>query len=101
MPDVRPLIYNLDLAQLQETVASWGEPAFRAKQIWQGLYHNLWAQPEQFSNLSLPLREKLAAEFSFQSLSPGTVLRSSDGETVKTLFHSAGSKGHRSRADAL
>lgn len=92
MPDVRPLIYDLDLAGLQDAVASWGEPAYRAKQIWQGLYHNLWAQPDQFSNLSRELRAKLAAEFTFQALSPDSVLRSSDSETVKTLFTLADNK---------
>jgi 23S rRNA (adenine2503-C2)-methyltransferase len=86
MPDVRPLIYDLDLAQLQTTLAGWGEPAYRAKQIWQGLYHNLWGQPDKFTNLPKALRDKLAAEFSFQALSPGSVLQSSDGETIKTLF---------------
>ena len=86
MPDTRPLIYDLDLAQLQAAVTAWEEPAYRAKQIWQGLYHNLWEQPDQFTNLSNALRQRLAAEFNFQSLIPGTVLRSSDGETIKTLF---------------
>ena len=86
MPDIHPLIYDLELAQLQAIVTSWGEPAYRAKQIWQGLYHNLWAQPDQFTSLSRALREKLAAEFSFQSLSPDSIQQSSDGETIKTLF---------------
>jgi 23S rRNA (adenine2503-C2)-methyltransferase len=81
-----PLIYDLDLKALQELFAAWGEPTFRAKQLWQGLYKNLWATPEQFSNFPAALRARLAQELSFSSLKPGTVLSSSDGETVKTLF---------------
>ena len=36
-----PLIYDLDLPELIGIMADWGEPKFRAKQIWQGLYLNL------------------------------------------------------------
>ncbi len=86
MPETRRLIYDLDLPELQAVLTSWGEPAFRAKQVWQGIYRSLWSQPGQFSNLSKQLRERLDAEFSFQALKPGAVLQSTDGETVKTLF---------------
>jgi 23S rRNA (adenine2503-C2)-methyltransferase len=85
--DVKPLIYDLDFSQLQETLQAWGQPAFRAKQLWQGLYHNLWASSEAFSNFPLALRERIDQEFRLSSLQPGATLRSSDGETVKTLFH--------------
>jgi 23S rRNA (adenine2503-C2)-methyltransferase len=81
-----PLIYDFDLKALQELFAAWGEPTFRAKQLWQGMYKNLWSKPEQFSNFPASLRARLAQELSFNSLKPGTVLSSSDGETVKTLF---------------
>ncbi|HMN61398.1 MAG TPA: 23S rRNA (adenine(2503)-C(2))-methyltransferase RlmN [Anaerolinea sp.] len=81
------LIYDLNLEQLQEIFASWGEPAFRARQVWQGIYHNLWSSPEEFTNLSNGLRQRLSQEFAFQSLTPGETLQSSDGETIKTLFH--------------
>lgn len=80
------LIYDLNFSELEDTIKSWGEPAYRAKQIWQGLYKNLWHSPEDFSNLSKSLREKLTAHFSFSHLRPATVLNSSDGQTTKTLF---------------
>jgi 23S rRNA (adenine2503-C2)-methyltransferase len=38
----KPLIYDLDLPELEEILAEWGEPAYRARQIWQGLYQQLW-----------------------------------------------------------
>ena len=80
------LIYDLDLSELTETVISWGEPAFRAKQIWMGLYKNFWQTPDEFSNLSKSLREKLAANIRFDVLTPTLKLDSTDGQTRKTLF---------------
>ncbi len=82
----KALIYDLDLAGLQETLAGWGEPAYRAKQIWQGLYRSFWSSADQFSSLPAALRGRLEAEFSFASLTPSITKASSDGETVKTLF---------------
>lgn len=86
MPDSSRLIYDLDFEALHEVVVAWKEPAFRTKQIWQGLYRQLWDTPEQFSNLPANLRSKLAQEFSFSHLTPSQVAHSSDRETVKTLF---------------
>ena len=83
----KPLIYDLSLTELSETLSSWGQPKYRAQQIWQGLYQNLWASPEEFSNLPKGLRQRLDDEFSFQNLSPITSLNSTDGDTQKTLFH--------------
>ena len=87
MDTLPPLIYDLDLPMLQALLASWGQPTYRAGQIWQGLYQKLWNQPEQFSNLPETLRQQLAAEVRFSALQPVKVLQSSDGETVKTLFN--------------
>ncbi len=87
MTDQLPLIYDLNMDQVKSTLVTWGEPAFRAKQIWQGIYKNLWARPEEFSNLPAALRQRLGEEFRFTSLDPGATLQSSDGETIKTLFH--------------
>jgi 23S rRNA (adenine2503-C2)-methyltransferase len=79
-------IYDLDLAELTEAVKTWGEPVFRANQIWAGLYKNFWQSPDEFTNLSRPLREKLAENFRFDILTPTLKLDSSDGQTRKTLF---------------
>ncbi len=71
---------------MKSLLAEWGEPAYRAEQIWQGLYQNLWNSPEEFTNLPKSLRENLASELSWVALEPETVLQIKDGETVKTLF---------------
>ena len=81
------LIYDLDLPELSTKIQEWGEPNYRAEQIWQGLYRSLWNAPDQFSNLPQTLRQKLEQEFCFSGLTPISVLNSLDGETQKTLFY--------------
>ena len=80
------LIYDLDLTALTDIVTAWGEPAFRAKQIWKGLYKNFWQSPNEFTNLPKGLREQLAEEIRFDVLTPTLKLDSTDGQTRKTLF---------------
>ena len=80
------LIYDLTLAQLREQLKAMGEPDYRALQVWQGLYQQLWDDPEQFTNLPASLRQNLSEQFSFSSLTPSQIQNSKDGETTKTLF---------------
>ncbi len=80
------LIYDLGLPSLTELLKSWDEPAYRAKQIWQGLYQHLYDSAGQFTNLSKSLRERMANEFIFSPFKVRTYLDSSDGFTRKTLF---------------
>jgi 23S rRNA (adenine2503-C2)-methyltransferase len=83
----KPFVYDLDLPELTQLLQSWGQPAYRARQIWQGLYHQLYHQPQEFTALPEALRQRLGAELDFSHLTPATSLASSDGETSKTLFH--------------
>jgi len=80
------LIYDLSFLELTTLLAEWGEPAYRARQIWQGLYHNFWVAPNEFTILPAPLRLKLAEFLEFDAVVPITTLQSSDGDTIKTLF---------------
>lgn len=79
-------IYDLDLPSLTELLKEWNEPAYRAKQVWQGLYVHLYNSPEQFTNLSKPLREKMTENLTFMPFSVKTFQDSSDKHTRKTLF---------------
>jgi 23S rRNA (adenine2503-C2)-methyltransferase len=79
------LIYDLNLPGLTKLLKEWKEPAYRAKQVWQGLYQHLYGSPEQFTTLSKPLREKLK-ELDFIGITPSLIQDSSDGQTRKTLF---------------
>jgi len=80
------LIYDLDLSTLTNIMEEWNEPAYRAKQVWQGLYQHLYRTPEQFTSLPKSLREKLAEKFVFFPFQMRTFLDSADGFTRKTLF---------------
>jgi 23S rRNA (adenine2503-C2)-methyltransferase len=80
------LIYDLNLPELASLLNVWGEPAYRTNQIWQGLYQQFWTSPDQFTNLPSSLRIQLAEKLQFQVLAPITELKSSDEQTVKTLF---------------
>ncbi|KAF0108753.1 MAG: hypothetical protein FD146_639 [Anaerolineaceae bacterium] len=80
------LIYDLSLPDITSLLQTWNEPAYRAKQIWQGLYRNFWNAPGQFTSLPAALRAKLGEALQFNALTPTTTLQSADGETVKTLF---------------
>ena len=80
------LIYDLNLSDLSALMIEWGEPVYRAHQIWQGLYRQFWNFAEQFTNIPNSLRTRLAENLEFNALTLATTLNSSDGQTVKTLF---------------
>jgi 23S rRNA (adenine2503-C2)-methyltransferase len=80
------LIYDLDINEITNLLKEWNEPAYRAKQIWQGLYQHFYDAPEQFTNLPKSLREKLAENFIFSPFKLKVYQDSSDGTTRKTLF---------------
>lgn len=82
----RPLFYNLTYLELLGLMKQWGEPDYRAVQIWENSYSNLMEHPELFPNVPKSLRARLADQFSFSDLQPIDQIQSSDGETIKTLF---------------
>lgn len=82
----KALIFDFTLEELSDLLQIWGEPSYRAQQIWEGLYQQLWATPEEFSNLSKDLRHRLAEHFSFSHLEESTSLQSTDEQTSKSLF---------------
>lgn len=78
---------GMDLELLDQTLAANGQPAFRARQIWE------WAAKgvsgyEQMTNLPGPLREWLGENVPFSSLELREQRHASDG-TVKALFTTA------------
>ena len=82
-------IYDLDLPALEALMATWGVPAYRARQIWEGLYKQLYPGWDSFSSLPNDLRQRLAGDFPLEALKPAARLRSSDGQTEKTAFELA------------
>jgi 23S rRNA (adenine2503-C2)-methyltransferase len=74
----------VDLRLLDETLTQAGEPAFRAKQVWQWAARGA-AGYEQMTNLPVALRERLAEAVPFSCLQLRDERRAGDG-TVKALF---------------
>lgn len=96
-----PILSDLTLAELRAELERMGERPFRAVQIFDGLYKKRAASFEDMTTLPKPLREKLAAQFSFVTLEPvdrraapdGTtkvLFRLQDGEHVETVLIPAG-----------
>ena len=75
----------MDLALLEQVLAARGEPAYRARQVWEWAARGV-AGYEEMTNVPASLRAALAEEVPFTTLSLETEARSKDG-TVKALFH--------------
>jgi 23S rRNA (adenine2503-C2)-methyltransferase len=86
MDKLKPLIYDLSLTELENEMKAFGQPGFRAKQIWVAIYQKLRTTPEEITTLPKPLRERLDELYSFQAVNPVRTIESSDGRTEKTLF---------------
>ncbi len=74
----------MDRALLEQTLASRGEPSYRARQVWEWTARGAPGY-DAMTNLPRELREVLAAEVPFSTLAVETQRESRDG-TVKTLF---------------
>jgi 23S rRNA (adenine2503-C2)-methyltransferase len=79
-------IYDLGLPDLQSFLTGISQPAYRARQIWEGLYQNLWQRPVEFSNLPLSLREVLEAQYRFLPITEENRLVSKGHQTTKAVF---------------
>jgi 23S rRNA (adenine2503-C2)-methyltransferase len=77
----------VDLALLERTLAEQGEPAYRARQVWEWTARGA-ASYEDMTTLPKALRTTLAAAVPFSSLEVVSERESKDG-TLKTLFRTA------------
>ncbi|MDX6439663.1 MAG: rRNA (adenine2503-C2)-methyltransferase [Gaiellaceae bacterium] len=77
----------MDLTLLEQTLADRGEPAFRARQVWEWAARGVAGYAEM-TNLPRALRDELDATVPFSSLSLEHEAQSADG-TVKALFRTA------------
>ncbi len=84
--NTQPSLFDLTFDELQAVITGWGEPAFRARQVWEWLYHRLADSYAAMTNLPRALRDRLAAEFALTRLSPRIDLLAKDGWTRKILF---------------
>lgn len=79
-------VKSMTLEELQAFLAEWGEPKFRAKQIFAWLHEKQVDDFSQMTNLSQALRQRLAAETSISSLQMVERLLSKQDGTRKYLF---------------
>ncbi len=84
--DAHVALLDLNLDGLQSLLRDWGEPAYRARQLWHWLYRELAASFDAMSDLPRPLRQRLATETVIGRLTPLLTQRSSDHQTCKILF---------------
>jgi 23S rRNA (adenine2503-C2)-methyltransferase len=82
----KPSILDLTRPALAEKLASWGEPGYRATQVWQSLYRQMASSAEAITGLPKSLRARLEEEFVFRSLEVRAEARSRDGQTVKVAM---------------
>ncbi|MDQ1489825.1 MAG: rRNA (adenine2503-C2)-methyltransferase, partial [Actinomycetota bacterium] len=79
--------YGASFEEIAALLASWGEPAYRARQVWDGLYRRR-APLEDLTDLGVGLRARLA-----EALPPALTARhtstADDGETLKWLWAGA------------
>jgi 23S rRNA (adenine2503-C2)-methyltransferase len=78
-------LYELTQPELADLLEGWGEPRFRAKQIWTWLYEKRVSSIEAMTNLPKNLRTRLEAETVLGQLHIVTEQISHD-DTVKRLF---------------
>jgi 23S rRNA (adenine2503-C2)-methyltransferase len=83
-------LYNLALPELEALLSGWGQPAFRARQIFRQSYVNLVDDPLAMTDLPGGLRERLAAELRWRTLELVRVLADDDGLTRKAVFRLPG-----------
>ncbi len=85
-------IRSLSLSHLEKTFAEWGEPRFRAAQVYEWLWAKGTTTFEGMTNLSKNLRQRLTENYALETIFEDKTQHSDDG-TVKTrwLTHD----GHR------
>jgi 23S rRNA (adenine2503-C2)-methyltransferase len=79
-------IYELSLEELAAVVEGWGQPGYRARQVWEWLYQHEAAEFAAMTTLPQTLRDCLEAGFRIGSLELITEVHSTDGQTVKRLW---------------
>lgn len=85
----KPNLVGMTWAEIEQLAARLGEPSYRARQLYEWIYQKGAASFDEMTNLSKPLRRKLADEI--QIMLPRIVATrvSQEGGTVKYLLELA------------
>ncbi len=80
--------YGTTAKEVADLLAGWGEPAYRARQVWDGLYRR--RRPlEELTDVGIALRNRLAEALPL-ALTPLHTSTADDGETLKWLWAAGG-----------
>ena len=79
-------ILDMSTPSLLKKMRAWGEPDYRARQIWSAIYQQQVVSLQQATSLPSSLRQRLASEFILGNLTTITKQQSVDGHTLKVLF---------------
>ncbi len=82
-------ILDLDVNELETYFKELGEPKFRVKQVYQGLYQHGYERFDDFTNLSKKLRQQLAQDFTLRSFKELERIASPLDGTTKFLWQLA------------
>lgn len=78
-------LYDLAFQELGGLFAIWGQPRFRAQQVWEWLYKHKVTAIDQMTNLPTALRERMAVEMQLGVMVLEAERVAKDG-TVKRLY---------------
>ncbi|HEX8728034.1 MAG TPA: 23S rRNA (adenine(2503)-C(2))-methyltransferase RlmN [Ktedonobacterales bacterium] len=84
--DTRADLLGFTFDELRTWLAGTGEPAYRARQLADAIYHHLTPDFDQMSVLPAPLRERLAETATIASPQTRALVASKDGRTRKLLL---------------
>jgi 23S rRNA (adenine2503-C2)-methyltransferase len=79
-------LLDLSFANLESTLTAWGEPAYRARQVWTWTYVHLVDDFDRMTNLPRSLRTRLSETFLTNPLTPIASQTADDELTEKVLF---------------
>ncbi len=79
-------IYEYTLDELTNWFRERGEPAYRAKQLYNWVFRNHATDYGQVTVLSAAMRARLAKELPFEAMTPIHEIATDDGETLKVLY---------------
>jgi 23S rRNA (adenine2503-C2)-methyltransferase len=78
--------FELTLEEVTKLLQTWGEPSYRARQLWRNVYKGLLDNPEEMTDIPRRLQRRISETFTFTSLETRATARSNDGDTEKILF---------------
>jgi 23S rRNA (adenine2503-C2)-methyltransferase len=79
-------LLNYSKEEITELFENMNEPAYRAEQLFVGIYAKLYNDFSQFSNLSKPLRAELSRQYELRSFHLADKWESPEDNTTKLLW---------------